>query len=106
MKLKKYGAGGKYTMYKDGGPVKPKKKMMGPEKEPKEDLLTEKLEMLGNSKEEKAQEKAYLERRKQAEREYRMALKEGATEEQALKIAEKYMSKYYGGGKMVKLKKK
>ena len=97
MKLKKYSKGGKYKMYQDGGPVKPKKKMIGPEKEPEKDLLTEKLEMLGNSKEEKEQEKAYLERRKQAEREYKQAIKEGATPEQATKIAEKYLSQ---GGKM------
>lgn len=108
MKLKKYGKGGKYKMYQNGGPVKAKKKMMGPEKEPEEDLLTEKLEKLGNSKEEKEQEKAYLERRKRADLEYRIAIKEGATPEQAAKIAEKYMSmggKMYLKGGQVKLDK-
>ena len=104
MKLKKYGAGGKYKMYQDGGPVKAKKKKMSPE-----EREAEMEKMAGVAKErleEMEGEKAYLARRKEAEREYRMALKEGATEEQALKIAEKYMSKYAGGGKMLKLKKK
>jgi hypothetical protein len=47
--------------------------------------------------EEMAGEKAYLAKRKVADREYKQALKEGATPEQAAKIAEKYLSQ---GGKM------
>lgn len=104
MKLKKYGKGGKYAMYQNGGPVKAKKKkkMMGPEK----DLLLERMGFYDEpSKEEKAEmagEKKYLERRAEADRQYRIAIKEGATKEQAEKIAEKYLSKFYlkGGGKM------
>jgi len=50
-----------------------------------------------------------LAKRKIADREYRIAIKEGATPEQATKIAEKYMSmggKMYKKGGMLKAKKK
>ncbi len=104
MKLKKYGKGGKYEMYSKGG-VSPKKKyakggdvdppqkkpVYGPPKPPgyKEPTAEEKEEARG--------ERAYLKRRKEADRAYKQALKEGATEAQAVKIAEKYLSQ---GGKM------
>lgn len=93
MKLKKYGKGGKYSMYNKGG-VNPKKKMTSAERE------AETTKMAGVAKErleEIAGEKAYLARRKEADREYKQAIKEGATPEQATKIAEKYLSQ---GGKM------
>lgn len=100
MKLKKYGAGGKYKMYQDGGPVKAKKKKMSPEE--REAELTKMAGVAKERLEEMEGEKAYLARRKEAEREYKQAIKEGATPEQATKIAEKYMSK---GGKMSMYKK-
>ena len=85
-------------MYKDGGPVKPKKKMSDEELERDADMAKERLEEL-------AEEKEYLKKRKEAERAYRMAIKEGASEEQATKIAEKYLGGFKYGG-MLKLKKK
>lgn len=94
MKLKKYGKGGKYEMYQKGG-VTPKKKKLSPE-----EREAEMEKMAGEAKnrlEELAGEKAYLGRRKEADRAYRQAIKEGATEAQAVKIAEKYLSQ---GGKM------
>lgn len=94
MKLKKYGKGGKYEMYQKGG-VTPKKKKLSPE-----EREAEMEKMAGEAKnrlEELAGEKAYLARRKEADRAYKQALKEGATEAQAVKIAEKYLSQ---GGKM------
>lgn len=97
MKLKKYGKGGKYAMYQNGGPVKAKK-MSKEEVERDAAMAKERLEEL-------AGEKAYLAKRKEADRQYRMALKEGATEEQATKIAEKYLGGFKDGGK-VKPKKK
>lgn len=95
MKLKKYGKGGKYEMYQKGGGVTPKKKKLSPE-----EREAEMEKMAGEAKnrlEELAGEKAYLGRRKEADRAYRQAIKEGATEAQAVKIAEKYLSQ---GGKM------
>ena len=84
---------GKYDKYSKGGTVKPKKKkpVYGPPKPPgyKEPTAEEKEEARG--------ERAYLKRRKEADRAYKQALKEGATEAQAVKIAEKYLSQ---GGKM------
>ena len=105
MKLKKYGKGGKYKMYQDGGPVKAKKMS----KEEREKELTKMAGVAETRLAEMAGEKAYLERRKRADREYRIAIKEGATPEQATKIAEKYMSmggKMYKKGGMLKAKKK
>lgn len=95
MKLKKYGKGGKYEMYKDGGPVKTKKKKMTAEERKAE---TDKMAGVAKMRlEEMEAEKAYLGRRKEADRAYKQALKEGASEAQAVKIAEKYLSQ---GGKM------
>lgn len=105
MKLKKYGKGGKYEMYQKGG-VTPKKKKLSPE-----EREAEMEKMAGEAKnrlEELAGEKAYLGRRKEADREYKQAIKEGATPEQATKIAEKYLSqggKMYKKGGMVRAKK-
>lgn len=93
MKLKKYGKGGKYSMYKKGG-VNPKKKMTPAEREAEMEKMAG---VAKNRLEEMAGEKAYLARRKEAEREYKQAIKEGATPEQATKIAEKYLK---NGGKM------
>jgi len=93
MKLKKYGKGGKYKMYQDGGPVKAKKMS----KEEREKELTKMADVAQTRLAEMEGEKAYLAKRKIADREYRIAIKEGATPEQATKIAEKYMSM---GGKM------
>jgi len=93
MKLKKYGKGGKYKMYQDGGPVKAKKMS----KEEREKELTKMADVAKTRLAEMEGEKAYLAKRKIADREYRIAIKEGATPEQATKIAEKYMSM---GGKM------
>lgn len=104
MKLKKYGKGGKYEMYSKGG-VSPKKSyskggdvdppqkkpVYGPPKPPGYKEPTEK------EREESRGEAEYLKRRKEADRAYRQAIKEGATEAQAVKIAEKYLSQ---GGKM------
>ncbi len=91
MKIKKYGKGGKYDMYNKGGVTPQKKPVYGPPKPPgyKEPTAEEKEEARG--------ERAYLKRRKEADRAYKQALKEGATEAQAVKIAEKYLSQ---GGKM------
>ncbi len=91
MKLKKYGKGGKYEMYDKGGVTPQKKPTYGPPKPPgyKEPTKEEKEEARG--------EREYLKRRKEAERAYRQAIKEGATKAQATKIAEKYLSQ---GGKM------
>lgn len=94
MKLKKYGKGGKYEMYQKGG-VTPKKKKLSPAE--REAEMEKMAGVAKNRLEELAGEKAYLKRRKEADREYRQALKEGATPEQATKIAEKYLSQ---GGKM------
>ena len=105
MKLKKYGKGGKYSMYNKGG-VNPKKKMTPEEREAE---LTKMSGVAKERLEEMAGEKAYLARRKEADREYKQAIKEGATPEQATKIAEKYLSqggKMYLKGGQVKLKKK
>ena len=104
MKLKKYGKGGKYEMYGKGG-VSPKKSyskggdvdppqkkpVYGPPKPPGYKEPTE------EEREESRGEAEYLKRRKEADRAYRQAIKEGATEAQAVKIAEKYLSQ---GGKM------
>ena len=91
MKLKKYGKGGKYEMYDKGGVTPQKKPTYGPPKPPgyKEPTKEEKEEARG--------EREYLKRRKEAERAYRQAIKEGDTKAQATKIAEKYLSQ---GGKM------
>lgn len=96
MKLKKYGKGGSYKMYEDGGPVKPKKKIMGPEK----DLLLERMGMYDEPSKEEKREKEYLKKRAEAERQYRLAIKQGASEEQAVKIAEKYLRMYLKGGQV------
>ena len=103
---KKYAVGGQMK----GGPVKTKKKKMSPE-----EREAETTKMAGVAKERLAEmeaEKAYLKRRSEADREYKQAIKEGATPEQATKIAEKYlknggkMSMYEKGGKIVGPKKK
>lgn len=106
MKLKKYGKGGKYDMYNKGG-VNPKKKKMTPAE--REAEMTKMAGVAKERLEEMAGEKAYLAKRKVADREYKQALKEGATPEQAAKIAEKYLSqggKMYLKGGQVKPKKK
>lgn len=94
MKLKKYGKGGKYDMYNKGG-VNPKKKKLSAKERKAE---TDKMAATAKERlEEFAGEKEYLSKRKEADRAYRQAIKEGASEEQATKIAEKYLSQ---GGKM------
>ena len=92
MKLKKYGKGGSYKMYQNGGPVKAKKM-------PKEELERD-AKMAKERLEEMAEEKEYLKKRKEADRQYRLAIKEGASEEQASKIAEKYLRMYLKGGQV------
>lgn len=91
---KKYVAGGQVA------PVKPKKKKLSPaERE------AETTKMANVAKERLAEmegEKAYLKKRKEADRQYKQAIKEGATPEQATKIAEKYLK---NGGKMSMYKK-
>ena len=101
MKLKKYGKGGKYAMYQNGGPVKAKKMS----KEEREKELTKMSGVAKERLEELAGEKAYLKKRAEADRAYKSALKDGATEEQATKLAEKYLGGFKDGGK-VKPKKK
>ena len=92
MKLKKYGKGGSYKMYQNGGPVKAKKM-------PKEELERD-AKMAKERLEELAEEKKYLAKRAEADRQYRLAIKEGASEEQASKIAEKYLRMYLKGGQV------
>lgn len=96
MKLKKYGKGGKYAMYQNGGPVKAKKMS----KEEREKELTKMSGVAKERLEELAGEKAYLAKRKEADQAYKSALKDGATEEQAAKLAEKVLSNFKHGGKM------
>ena len=100
MKLKKYGKGGKYAMYQNGGPVKAKK-MSKEELERDAAMAKERLEEL-------AGEKAYLAKRKEADQAYNAALKDGATEEQATKLAEKILGSIRGfkRGGMLSVKKK
>ena len=106
-KIKTYSKGGvsPKKSYSKGGDVDPpqKKPVYGPPKPPGYKEPTEK------EREESRGEAAYLKRRKEADRAYRQAIKEGATKAQAVKIAEKYLSQggkmYLTGGK-VKLKKK
>lgn len=91
---KKYGKGGKYSMYEKGGVTTKKKKLSPAERE------AETTKMANVAKERLAEmeaEKAYLKRRSEADRQYKQAIKEGATPEQATKIAEKYLK---NGGKM------
>ena len=91
---KKYGKGGKYSMYEKGGVTTKKKKLSPAERE------AEMTKMAGVAKErleEMEGEKAYLKKRNEADRQYKQAIKEGATPEQATKIAEKYLK---NGGKM------
>ena len=91
MKLKKYDKGGKYKMYGEGGVSPQKKPTYGPPRPPGYKEPTE------EEKEESRGEAAYRKRRKEADRAYNQAIKEGATDAQATKIAEKYLSQ---GGKM------
>jgi tRNA(Ile2) C34 agmatinyltransferase TiaS len=58
--------------------------------------------------EELAGEKAYLAKRKEADQAYNAALKDGATEEQATKLAEKILGSIRGfkRGGMLSVKKK
>ena len=96
-------------MYQKGG-INPKKKKMTPAE--REAEMTKMAGVAKERLEEMAGEKAYLAKRKVADREYKQALKEGATPEQAAKIAEKYLSQggkmsvYENGGKIVGPKKK
>lgn len=85
--------------YKKGGKVDPpqKKPVYGPPKPPGYKYPT-KEEM-----EAKRSEREYLKKRKEADRAYEQAIKEGATEAQATKIAEKYLS-FKGGGMIAKKK--
>lgn len=86
--------------YSKGGSVKIKKKKLSPaERE------AETTKMANVAKERLAEmegEKAYLKKRSEADRQYKQAIKEGATPEQATKIAEKYLK---NGGKMSMYKK-
>lgn len=90
----------KHSKYEKGGTVKIKKKKLSPaERE------AETTKMANVAKERLAElegEKAYLKKRKEADRQYKQAIKEGATPEQATKIAEKYLK---NGGKMSMYKK-
>jgi hypothetical protein len=77
----------KAKKYQGGGQVDPtKKKKVNREKE-----LTKMAKMAKQRLSEMEGEKAYLRRRKDADRAYKQALKEGATEAQAVKLAEKYL---------------
>jgi hypothetical protein len=77
----------KAKKYQGGGQVDPtKKKKVNREKE-----LTKMAKMAKQRLSEMEGEKAYLKRRKDADRAYKQALKEGATEAQAVKLAEKYL---------------
>jgi nucleosome binding factor SPN SPT16 subunit len=94
MKAKKYSKGGK---------VDPPKKKMTKEERQKE--LTKMASMAKGRLEEMEGEKKYLKKRKEADRAYRQAIKEGASEDQANRIAEKYLS-YKKGGILPKAIKK
>lgn len=89
-------------MYVKGGKVDPKK----PTK--KEAELERDAKMAKERLEELAGEKAYLAKRKEADRAYKSALKDGATEEQATKLAEKILGSIRGfkRGGMLSVKKK
>jgi len=90
----------KAKKYEKGGPVNPpqKKPVYGPPKPPGYKYPTK------DEMEERRGERAYLAKRKEADRAYRQAIKEGATEEQATKIAEKYLDSFKKGGMMKYLK--
>lgn len=109
MKLKKYEGGGKYKMYNLGGPVKGIAKA-GAKKAQKEAELERDAAMAKERLEELAGEKEYLKKKKEADLAYKGALKDGATEEQATKLAEKILSgvrvRGYKRGGMLKVKKK
>ena len=86
--------------YKKGGKVDPpqKKPVYGPPKPPGyKEPSREELK-------ERKDEAAYLKKRKEADRVYRMTIKEGGTEAQATKAAEKILSRgsYKSGGKLMK----
>ena len=91
MKAKKYEKGGKVPQEKPQ-----EKPVYGPPKPPGYKYPTE------EEMEERRGERAYLKRRKEADRVYRMTIKEGGTEAQATKAAEKILSRgsYKYGGKM------
>jgi hypothetical protein len=73
--------------YQGGGQIDPTKK----KKVNREQELTKMAKMAKQRLAEMEGEKAYLRRRKDADRAYKKALKEGATEAQAVKLAEKYL---------------
>jgi hypothetical protein len=73
--------------YSNGGQIDPTKK----KKVNREQELTKMAKMAKQRLAEMEGEKAYLRRRKDADRAYKQALKEGATEAQAVKLAEKYL---------------
>ena len=91
MKIKKYGKGGKHDMYNKGGVSPQKKPVYGPPRPPGY------TEPTSEEKEEARGEAAYVKRRAEADRAYNQAIKEGASEAQAIKIAENFLSQ---GGKM------
>ena len=88
----------KAKKYEKCGKTPQEKPVYGPPKPPGYKYPT-KEEM-----KEKAGEAAYLKKRKEADRVYRMTIKEGGTEAQATKAAEKILSRgsYKYGGKMMK----
>lgn len=93
MKAKKYEKGGKAPQEKpQNQPV------YGPPKPPGYKYPTE------EEMEERRGERAYLKRRKEADRAYKMVIQEGGTEEQANAAAEKVLSRgsYKYGGKLKK----
>lgn len=82
---------------KEGGKIPPQKKpVYGPPKPPGYKYPTE------EEMEERRGERAYLKRRKEADRAYNMVIKEGGTKKQAEAAAEKVLSRgsYKGGGKI------
>jgi len=88
----------KAKKYEKGGKTPQEKPVYGPPKPPGYKYPS-KQEI-----EERRGERAYLAKRKEADRAYRQAIKEGATEEQATKIAEKYLDKFKKGGMIKYLK--
>lgn len=85
--------------YKKGGKIDPpKKKMSGKELERDTAMAKRRLQEI-------AGEQKYMKKRKEADRAYKQAIKEGATEAQATRIAEKYLS-YKKGGILSKAFKK
>lgn len=83
-------------IYKQGGPIKGKGM---PKAELERDAAMAKTRL-----KELADEKKYLAKRKEAEREYRMTLKQGGTEAQAEKAANKILDSFKKGGMIAKKK--